>query len=99
MTDENSVSLYSADGRELRFRRIASVPVDGSIYAVLAPEEPLPGMRDDMALVFEVTERESGMAAMNIVTDPHIIAAVYDAYGEMTLRETDEKARKKDVVF
>ena len=96
MTDEEIISLHSADGKELKFTRVASVPMDGKTYAVLAPVEPLPGMQANQALVFEVTGREGEMAALNIVTDAAIVRAVYETYGEITLRETEEKARKKD---
>lgn len=96
MTNEEIVSLYSAEGKELRFKRVAAVPMDGKMYVVLAPIVPFPGMRDNQALVFEVTGRDGENAALSIVTDTAIIFAVYEAYGEMTLRETDEKARKKD---
>ena len=96
MNEEETVSLFSADGKEMKFRKVASVPMGGSVYAVLAPVEAIPGMSDSQALVFEVRELEGGRAALNIVTDPALVYQVYDAYGEMTLRRTDERARKKE---
>ncbi len=99
MTDEEIVSLYGADGREMKFKKVASVPMDGRIYVVLAPVEAIPGMNDNQALVFEVKELEDGRAALNIVTDPATVYQVYETYGEITLRETEEKARKKDLPY
>lgn len=96
MNEEEAVSLYDANGREMKFKKVASVPMDGTMYAVLAPAEPVPGMNDNQALVFEVRELAGGKAALNIVTDLSVVCQVYEAYGEMTLRQTDEKARKKD---
>ena len=95
MNENETVTLYGADGNELKFKPVASVPLEGSIYSVLAPLEPIPGMNDNQALVFEVKELEGGRAALNIVTDTAVVYRVFEAYGELTLRETDERARKK----
>lgn len=96
MNEEKTVSLFSSSGHEMKFKKVASVPVDGRIYAVLAPLETISGMNDNQALVFEVRELDGGKAALNIVTDPSVVYQVYETYGEMTLRQTDETARKKD---
>lgn len=97
MINEETVSLFSADGKEMKFKKVASVPMDGSMYVVLAPMEAIPGMADNQALVFQVTKKADGQAALNIVTEPAIVYQVYETYGEITLHRTDEKARRKDL--
>lgn len=95
MTDNDIIVLHDAQGAELRFKRLASVPIDAAVYLVLVPEEPVPGLADNQALVFEVRQEPNGMAALNIVTDTHLITQVYGEYQELMLRRTDELARKK----
>lgn len=96
MTDEETVSLHSADGKEMKFKKVATVPMEDSMYVVLAPVEAIPGMEDNQALVFKVSERNGERAALNIVTDPGIIYDVYETYGKITLLQTEERARKKN---
>ena len=94
--EDDIVVLHSASGKETRFRRIASVPLGESRYAVLAPEVPFPGMQEGQALVFEVTEKNGEMASMNIVTDQGLVNEVFDAYTAIMLRKTEEQALKKE---
>ena len=93
--DEEVITLRSADGKELRFKAVASVPLEGRQFSVLAPEEPFPGMSDNQALVFEITGKNDETAAMNIVTDPYLINRVFDEYSAIMMRKTEEQARKK----
>lgn len=92
MEQNNIISLRNADGKEMKFEKVASVALSGKSYAVLAPIEKLPGMPENSALVFEV-QRDGDNARLNIVTDSEEIERVYSVYAAQKLAETEEQAR------
>ena len=86
--NEDRITLVSASGEEIDFIEVAGIAHDGKFYAILAPEEPLEGMDDDEALVFEVTRGANGEDSYNIVTDDDILDAVFAEYNRL-LDEAD----------
>ncbi|MBQ9370423.1 MAG: DUF1292 domain-containing protein [Clostridia bacterium] len=86
--NEDRITLVSASGEEIDFIEVAGIAHDGKFYAILAPEEPLEGMDDDEALVFEVTRGATGEDSYNIVTDDDILDAVFAEYNRL-LDEAD----------
>lgn len=84
--DENNddiITLYGESGDPLEFEQIAVIPYEGIIYAILRPIVPFEGMKEDEALVFEITEEE----LIELVTDDDIIDAVFNIYNEMIEEE------------
>ena len=81
--DDDIVTLLSKDGEEIRFIEIAGIAHKGNFYAILQPEELIPGMNDDEALVFKVTRGEDGQDKFEIELDDEIINAVFKTYYEL----------------
>lgn len=81
--DDDIVTLLSADGEEIRFIEIAGIAHEGNFYAILQPEELLPGMDDDEAFVFKVSRLEDGNDKFEIILDDEIINAVFEKYNEL----------------
>ncbi|MBQ9685352.1 MAG: DUF1292 domain-containing protein [Oscillospiraceae bacterium] len=93
---EDILTLYSADGQEMRFERVAAVRLEGREYAVLSPLERPAGMGENQALVFEIRPCEDGRAALSIVTEQSVIESVFNVYLSDMLQRTEEQARRKD---
>ena len=85
MSTENDdiITLMTADGEEVNFIEVAGIAYKGKFYAILAPEEPLEGMDDDEALVFEVTRGANDEDSFSIVTDDDILDAVFAEYNRL----------------
>lgn len=81
--DDDIVTLLSADGEEIDFVQIAGIKLDSGFYAILQPVELLDGMDEDEALVFEVTDNGDDENGFQIVTDDHIIDAVFAEYNRL----------------
>ena len=82
-SDDDTVTLLSADGEEIDFVEIAGIAHNGNFYAILQPVELLEGMSDDEALVFLVTRDDAGIDKFEIVFDDEIIDAVFASYNEL----------------
>ena len=81
--DDDVVTLLTKDGEEIRFIEIAGIAHKGNFYAILQPEELIPGMTEDEALVFKVTRGEDGQDKFEIELDDEIIDAVFKTYYEL----------------
>ena len=81
--NDDIVVLLTADGEEIRFIEIAGIAHKGNFYAILQPEELIPGMNEDEALVFKVTRGEDGQDKFEIELDDEIIDAVFKTYYEL----------------
>ena len=68
---------------EIRFIEIAGIAHKGNFYAILQPEELIPGMNEDEALVFKVTRGENGEDKFEIELDDEIIEAVFKTYNQL----------------
>ena len=89
--DENNtdpVVFYNENGEAVSFEQIALVPLDGRIYVILKPVQPMKGVGEDEGFVFEITEID-GEELIVIVEDFAIIDKVFDEY-EAMLEEADE---------
>lgn len=80
--EDNIVTLLSGDGEEIRFIDIAGIAYNGHFYSILKPLDPLEGMDEDEALVFEVT-RSGDTDHLEIVLDDEIIDAVFSEYEKL----------------
>ena len=95
MNEPEILTLTTADGRTLRFERVAAVRLEGREYAVLSPLERPVGMAENQALVFEIQPQPDGQAVLSIVADPTVIESVYNVYLSDMLQRTEEQARRK----
>ena len=80
---DDIVTLLTQEGEEIRFIEIAGIAHKGNFYAILQPEELIPGMNEDEALVFKVTRGENGEDKFEIELDDEIIEAVFKTYNEL----------------
>ena len=60
VTDDEVISLITANGEEVRFTKIAVIVHKGIFYVILQPIELIEGMSDDEALVFKVSKAADG---------------------------------------
>lgn len=84
--DENNtenIVLYNADDEAVEFEQIAIVPIGENDYAILKPVEPLEGMSDDEAMVFELQENEEGERQLVMVQEEDVIDKVFDIYEKL----------------
>ena len=82
-SDDDIVTLLSADGEEIDFVEIAGIAHKGNFYAILQPVELLDGMDDDEALVFKVTRGKDGEDKFEIELDDAVIDAVFEEYNKL----------------
>ena len=54
--EETTVTLYDDDKNPVDFYEIACVELDGKFYELLQPTEPMEGLGEDEALIFELKE-------------------------------------------
>lgn len=83
--DENNtdpVVFYNEDGVPVSFEQIALVPLNGQIYVILKPIQPMEGVGEDEGFVFEITKID-GEELIVIVEDFAIIDKVFDEYEAM----------------
>ena len=82
-SDDDIVTLLSADGEEIDFVEIAGIAHKGNFYAILQPVELIEGMDDDEALVFKVSRGKDGEDKFEIELDDSIIEAVFAEYNRL----------------
>lgn len=83
--DENNtdpVVLYNENGDAVSFEQIALIPINGQVYVILKPVQPMEGVGEDEGFVFEITEID-GEELIVIVEDFAIIDKVFDEYEAM----------------
>lgn len=57
--DDSVVELFDENDNAVKFREIASIELDGKFYELLQPVEPLDGIGEDEAVIFEYTEGDT----------------------------------------
>ncbi|MDE7394835.1 MAG: DUF1292 domain-containing protein, partial [Clostridiales bacterium] len=51
--DESVIELFDDDNKPVQFYEIASIELDGKFYELLQPVEPIDGIGEDEAVIFE----------------------------------------------
>jgi hypothetical protein len=92
--DTSPISLYNEKGEAVKFDQIAIIPVEEQIFAILKPVDPMEGLNDDEALVFEIVEPEDEDEEdyLNLVSDIDLIDKVFEAYNKL-MDEEEEKQK------
>lgn len=92
--DTSPISLYNEKGEAVKFDQIAIIPVEDQIFAILKPVDPMEGLNDDEALVFEIVEPEDEDEEdyLNLVSDIDLIDKVFEAYNKL-MDEEEEKQK------
>ena len=81
--NEDNIFLYNENDEPIEFAQIAVIPIEENVYVILKPIEPVEGIADDEALVFEIIDDEE----IHIVKDEKIATKVFDIYYEMLNKE------------
>lgn len=82
-SDDETITLKSANGEEIEFEEVAGIAYKGKFYAVLQPVELLEGMDEDEALVFRVTRDKNGEDKFEVELDDKIIDGVFKEYNRL----------------
>ncbi len=56
--DDSVVELFDENEQPVQFREIASIALDGKFYELLQPVEPIDGIGEDEAVIFEYEDVE-----------------------------------------
>ncbi|MBR2612334.1 MAG: DUF1292 domain-containing protein [Clostridia bacterium] len=81
------IRLYDEDDNATVFRQVAVTNINGSLFAILKPEEEFEGLGEDEALVFALEENDEGNVSLLLVTDEETVNAVFEDYYNL-LRES-----------
>lgn len=88
----DTVTLLSADGKELRFEQVAGIRLGARQYAVLSPADEVPGVQKNQALVFAVDSGDPQRASLRLVTDPAVIEVVFREYSAIMQKEFEKRS-------
>lgn len=86
--NEEPITLYDEENREIEFDQVAVIPLNEKIYVILKPITEIEGVADDEALVFVIEEIEDEDTLV-LVDDEQIIDLVFDEYYKL-LDEADD---------
>ncbi|MBQ3016012.1 MAG: DUF1292 domain-containing protein [Clostridia bacterium] len=86
--NEDPITLYDEENREIEFDQVAVIPLNEKIYVILKPITEIEGVADDEALVFVIEEIEDEETLV-LVDDEQIIDLVFDEYYKL-LDEADD---------
>ena len=87
--NEDNIILYDDENNAVEFEQLAVIPMDDSVYVLLAPVTPMEGVGEDEAVVFVIEEDEDGEALLSLVIEDDVIDAVFGEY-EALLEEDGE---------
>ncbi len=69
---DNVITLYDDDDNPIEFFEIACVELNDKIYELLQPVEPMEGLGDDEAIIFEIKEGDGEEDRFIPVTDEQV---------------------------
>lgn len=78
--EDDIITLERADGEKIEFEEIAGIIYKFKFYALLKPVEPVEGVADDEAIIFEVIHLPGGDRKYNLVTDEEVMDGVFAEY-------------------
>ena len=80
--NNDPVVLKDDKGRSVRFEQVAVISIEEGDFVILHPLDPLEGVGEDEALVFQMYVGENG-EAMDYVDDDETIDAVFEEYDRL----------------
>ena len=81
--EDDILTLTTPDGEEVEFVEVAAITLDSAFYAILQPLEPVEGIAEDEALVFEVSKSADGEDNFTLIDDDKVIDAVFAEYNRL----------------
>ena len=82
-TNDDPISLFDENDREIKFEQVAIIPEDEKIYAILKPIDDMEGVNDDEAIVFVVEYDEEGNSYLAVETNEELAIKVFDKYYQL----------------
>ena len=93
LLDENNtapIHMLDDKGKTISFDQIAVIPIGGEeLYCILKPITPVPGIKDDEAVVFKVKEGENG-SFLEVVENSDIAIEVFEKYYDLVEEASEE---------
>ena len=80
--EKNIITLYDANNKELECEEIFTIKQNNKLYAILRPTSQLPGLKEDEAILFEVTNDSNGDQHFELVMDQELADEIYKVYLE-----------------
>ena len=77
--NEDPITLYDENSKAIKFDQVAIIPLDEELYAILKPIDEIPGVADDEAIVFKISESEE-TTSLNVEQDESKAMRVFDEY-------------------
>lgn len=80
--EENVITLYDEEENPVEFYEIACVELNDKYYGLMQPVEPMEGLGEDEAVIFEIQQAEDGSEEDFFVPlyDEEILEAVFNEY-------------------
>lgn len=79
--DDSVIELYDDNDQPVEFLEIASIELDGRFFELLQPVEPMEGIGEDEAIIFEYTQTEDEEERDFMpVTDEALLDRVFEEY-------------------
>lgn len=78
--DESVIELFDENEQAVQFREIASIELDGKFYELLQPVEPMEGIGEDEAVIFEYTEGEDDERNFTPLFNEKLLERIFDEY-------------------
>ena len=79
-TDDSVITLYDDENKPIEFFEIASVEHEGKFYEILQPVEPVDGIGEDEAVIFEFATDEKGEKSFRPIFDEAVLESVFGLY-------------------
>ena len=89
--NEDPITLYDENNKEIKFDQAAIIPMDEKIYAIMKPIEEIEGVADDEAIVFVVNQTEDGEDVLELETDEPTAIKVFDEYYKLLDAQEEDK--------
>lgn len=92
LLDENNtapIHMFDNKGKTISFDQIAVIPLGEELYCILKPITPVPGIKDDEAIVFKVNEGEDG-SFLEVVENSDIAIEVFEKYYDLVEEASEE---------
>ena len=77
--DSDNVVLLDEDGKEIEFEQVAVIPLGDKVYCILNPLN-MPDVREDEAVVFEMSNAEDDSENLQLVSDEKTVTQVFEEY-------------------
>lgn len=86
-----NIILYDENDKPTEFEQIALIPLNNSVYVLLAPVEKTEGIGENEAVAFELIDDEENGEMLNLVVEEEITKQIFEEYKKMIEAEDEGK--------